>query len=343
MGNKVLHEGNYNNYALPLAGGAMTGSPVITFPASAGSLSASTPMSITYGRIASYGTLCINANTDNSGTEYVILTAGNGLSSDINAGLAVGSNTLTWLGSPIMTAANFTGSMDGRYVKKSGDSMSGTLSITPAYQATPASRYHSAALEIREAGGVTSAQSDIGYAPRIGFHWGGRVAASLAFHSNGAFYFRNQADTGQAPVYASAVYGAVWNDYAEYRKAETLEAGRVVIEDKSGKMKLSTERLQPGANVVSDTFGFAIGETDDCKTPLAVAGRVLAYPYEDRDSYPLGAAVCSGPNGTISLMTREEIREYPERIIGTVSEIPTYEVWGDGNAPVNGRIWIKVR
>jgi hypothetical protein len=343
MGNKVLHEGNYNNYALPLTGGAMTGSPVITFPASAGSLSASTPMSITYGRIASYGTLCINANTDNSGTEYVILTAGNGLSSDINAGLAVGSNTLTWLGSPIMTAANFTGSMDGRYVKKTGDSMSGTLSITPAYQATPASRYHSAALEIREAGGVTSAQSDIGYAPRIGFHWGGRVAASLAFHSNGAFYFRNQADTGQAPVYASAVYGAVWNDYAEYRKAETLEAGRVVIEDKSGKMKLSTERLQPGANVVSDTFGFAIGETDDCKTPLAVAGRVLAYPYEDRDSYPLGAAVCSGPNGTISLMTREEIREYPERIIGTVSEIPTYEVWGDGNAPVNGRIWIKVR
>ena len=80
--------------------------------------------------------------------------------------------------------------------------------------------------------------------------------------------------------------------------------------------------LQPGAEVISDTFGFAIGETDEYKTPIAAAGRVLAYPNEDRYSYPLGCAVCSGPNGTVSQMTREEIREYPERIIGTVSEIP---------------------
>jgi hypothetical protein len=139
------------------------------------------------------------------------------------------------------------------------------------------------------------------------------------------------------------LYGAVWNDYAEYRQAESFEAGRVVLEDSSGIMKLSTERLQPGASIVSDTYGFAIGETEKCKTPLAIAGRVLAYPCEPRDTYPLGAAVCSGPNGTVSLMTREEIREYPERIIGTVSEIPSYETWGTGNVKVNGRIWIKVK
>jgi hypothetical protein len=41
-------------------------------------------------------------------------------------------------------------------------------------------------------------------------------------------------------------------------------------------------------------------------------------------------------------MTREEIRNYPERIIGTVSAIPSYEYWGENNVPVNGRIWIKV-
>jgi len=69
----------------------------------------------------------------------------------------------------------------------------------------------------------------------------------------------------------------------------------------------------------------------------------LAYPNEDRNSYPLGAAVCSGPNGTVSLMTREEIREYPERIIGTVSEIPDYETWGTGEVVVNGRIWIRIK
>lgn len=144
-------------------------------------------------------------------------------------------------------------------------------------------------------------------------------------------------------ITANAVYGAVWNDYAEYRKAESIEPGRVVVESADGEMKLSTERLQPGAEIISDTFGFAIGETDEYKTPIAATGRVLAYPNEDRYSYPLGCAVCSGPNGTVSQMTREEIREYPERIIGTVSEIPEYKTWGTGNVEVNGRIWMRVK
>lgn len=143
---------------------------------------------------------------------------------------------------------------------------------------------------------------------------------------------------------AGQVYGAVWNDYAEYRRTKKyVQPGYCVIETGKGDLIKSSERLQPGANIVSDTFGFAIGETEQTKTPLAVSGRVLAYPYEDRDSYQAGDPVCSGPNGTISKMTREEVREYPERIIGTVSEIPNYEVWGTGNVKVNNRIWIKVK
>lgn len=143
---------------------------------------------------------------------------------------------------------------------------------------------------------------------------------------------------------AGQVYGAVWNDYAEYRQTKNnVQPGYCVIETGKGDLIKSSERLQPGANIVSDTFGFAIGETEQTKTPLAVSGRVLAYPYEDRNSYQAGDPVCSGPNGTISKMTREEVREYPERIIGTVSEIPDYEVWGTGNVKVNNRIWIKVK
>lgn len=145
-------------------------------------------------------------------------------------------------------------------------------------------------------------------------------------------------------IRAGQVYGAVWNDYAEYRQTqEHIQPGYCVIETGKGDLIKSSERLQPGANIVSDTFGFAIGETEQTKTPLAVSGRVLAYPYEDRDSYQAGDPVCSGPNGTISKMTREEVREYPDRIIGTVSEIPNYEIWGTGNVKVNNRIWIKVK
>lgn len=142
----------------------------------------------------------------------------------------------------------------------------------------------------------------------------------------------------------SVLYGAAWNDYAEYRETATdIKPGSVVVETGKGNLVLSTERLQPGAEVVSDTYGFCIGETENSKTPVAVTGRVLVYPLEDKKEFYAGAPVCSAPDGKVSIMTREEVREYPERIIGTVSEIPSYETWGAGNIKVDGRIWIRIK
>lgn len=140
------------------------------------------------------------------------------------------------------------------------------------------------------------------------------------------------------------IHGAIWNDYAEYREGtDIFEAGRTVKENGNDTLSLCTERLEPGASIVSDTFGFIIGKSDINGVPIAVSGRALAYPYENRDSYKPGDAVCSGPNGTVSKMTREEIKEYPERIIGTVSAVPDYEEWGTGHVKINGRIWIKIK
>lgn len=146
-------------------------------------------------------------------------------------------------------------------------------------------------------------------------------------------------------IHGSKVYGAVYNDYAEFRELKEeikIPYGRIVIENGDDTLSLSTERLQGGGNICSDTFGFAIGETDKAKMPIAVSGRALAYPNEDRNTYKPGDAVCTGPEGTVSKMTREEIKEYPDRIIGYVSAIPTYDTWGENNVVVNGRIWIKV-
>lgn len=142
---------------------------------------------------------------------------------------------------------------------------------------------------------------------------------------------------------SGVLMGAAWNDYAEFRQSKELEPGRVVCECGDGMLVLANERLQPGAEIISDTFGFAIGKTDMCQTPIAVSGRVLAYPLEDIETYIAGDAVCAGPNGTVSKMTREEIITYPDRIIGTVSEIPTYTEWGKHNIKVNGRIWIRIK
>ena len=150
-------------------------------------------------------------------------------------------------------------------------------------------------------------------------------------------------DNDNGVLVATKVRGAVFNDYAEYRESLVKEPGRCVIETGYGDLELSTKRLQLGGNIISDTFGFSIGETNKAETPIAVCGRVLAYPYENRYKFTAGAAVCSGPNGTVSLMTREEIKEWPDAIIGYVSEIPEYKEWGTDKIQVNNRIWIKIK
>ena len=151
---------------------------------------------------------------------------------------------------------------------------------------------------------------------------------------------------------ANAVYGAVWNDYAEMRKIPEaqientiLKPGMCVRETGNGEMIKTKKRLERGCKVISDTFGFLIGETDECKTPIAVSGRALVYIYEGRDEAAshIGWPVCSGPDGTVSIMTEEEEEKYSSRIVGTISEILDYDAWGTGNVSVDGRIWIYVK
>lgn len=149
-----------------------------------------------------------------------------------------------------------------------------------------------------------------------------------------------------------ALYGAVWNDYAEYRKDNKEEKniqvpGKCVKELGDGTLALTTKRLERGCEIISDTFGFAIGQDEEngYNTPIASSGRVLAYPYEPIEDFAshIGWAVCSGPDGTVSIMTEEEEEKYPSRIIGTISEIPDYEEWGTGKVKVNGRVWIRIK
>ena len=165
----------------------------------------------------------------------------------------------------------------------------------------------------------------------------GTLTASSANH--GTVY--------NASVYTqgTVLYGAAWNDYAEYREApeDDIEAGRCVREVGDDTLVRSTERLQKGCEIVSDTYGFAIGQTEKANTPIAVTGRVLAYVYEGREvaKEHIGDCVCSGPDGTVSIMTEEEERMYPGRIIGTISAVPDYEIWNE-TVKVNGRVWIRI-
>lgn len=177
-------------------------------------------------------------------------------------------------------------------------------------------------------------------------------------------YAHNNAGAGLAALYmnqdnylrsGTRIYGAVWNDYAEFRKGQmdNLKPGQVVTEIGNGEMKLANKKLQKGCKILSDTYGFALGETKECKLPIAVAGRVLVYCDTIKEELEPGDCLCANYTGNTVKMTQEEIIKYPDRIVGIVSEIPNYNIWHslDPDNPdvlkediqVDGRIWVYVR
>lgn len=150
--------------------------------------------------------------------------------------------------------------------------------------------------------------------------------------------FFNMGDAGIYIDSKGVFYGAAWNDYAETRKVKGLaNPGDVVCESGDGTLELSSCRLQPCPYVISDTFGMTIGSQND--TPVAISGRVLVKMYDEK--CVVGDCVCAGVDGKATVMSREEIKEYPDRILGIITEIPEYEDWN--GVKINNRVWIKVR
>lgn len=145
-------------------------------------------------------------------------------------------------------------------------------------------------------------------------------------------------------IRASNIYGAVWNDYAEFRECPIpVELGRVVIEDNTDSVWCCDRRLSKSALVSSDTFGMAIGNQSKSSIAIAVAGRALVWTDKNKKHFKPGDVVCSGTYGTVSKMKWYEKILFPDRIIGIVSCVPTYTTWGEGNVEVKDRIWIRVR
>lgn len=74
-----------------------------------------------------------------------------------------------------------------------GGSMTGRIGgLRGTYNSSVIARYSTSALEIRENDGVGNTQSDIGYAPTIGFHWANTNAGILSLRKDGVFAFMTQ-------------------------------------------------------------------------------------------------------------------------------------------------------
>lgn len=139
---------------------------------------------------------------------------------------------------------------------------------------------------------------------------------------------------------ATNVYGAVFNDYAEYRKCTLASAflpGTVMMESGDSKIHMCNKRLSPAVMVVSDSYGSVLGDSYRDSIPVAVAGWVRVWVDRDRSKFKVGDAVCSGLQGKASKMRWWEKIFFPDRILGTVSYIPPVGDEGDD------RIWIRVK
>lgn len=146
-------------------------------------------------------------------------------------------------------------------------------------------------------------------------------------------------------MYATRFYGAVYNDYAEYRSTiSNLIPGIIVTDDILGRVEMARKRCCKNPMVVSDTYGFAIGQTSDSDVPIAVCGRALVY-IDNKSKIKIGDPICSNAEGIGTKMHWWEKILFPERMLGTVSEIPTYTEWGGKNniVPIDGRIWVMLK
>lgn len=150
-------------------------------------------------------------------------------------------------------------------------------------------------------------------------------------------------------IYGDSVYGAVYNDYQEYRIAnEEVEPGYVAVLDKNGRLsKCRKDRQKNIVGIVSDVYGFQIGEVDgEINIPIQVAGRVLAYVEDCKCKLKTGEPLVQTKNGKLRKLRWYEKIILPwiqNQIVGYVDEIPEYDVWGSNNTRVNGRVWIRVR
>ena len=193
---RVLTNANYSSYALPLSGGTMTG--LISYKTTNYT---STPLSI-YDDGNSYGhTLVLGAGST------VYLGAGESASAmktaiaSTSENLYLSADTQIEMYTNCDTIANrkkaITLDTNGLLTAHYGTFSYGVRTANRGYGYDTGS-YGNSALEIREYN-FGGAQSDTwGYAPRLSFHWGGRVAAQIGLASNGMLYINNNAASSTA-------------------------------------------------------------------------------------------------------------------------------------------------
>jgi len=137
--------------------------------------------------------------------------------------------------------------------------------------------------------------------------------------------------------YATRVYNAVYNDYADYwgklKMGEKPVPGKAYVQYPSGMVGVANKRADKTCiGICSDTYGSAVGKNVG-DVPISVAGFVLAYV--DR-YYPIGTLLVNKEDGTLTKARWWERRRAIAKFMRNEPELIVYDV------AVNGRCWVKI-
>lgn len=230
---------------------------------------------------------------------------------DNSNGLSIRNNADTQT-ARISATGVFTGSFSGNASSASklqtartifGKSFDGTANVAGqatvygSYNTTATSRYTTSGIQVCENSLVGSAQSDIAYAPSIGFSWSNRTAATLLYHSDGNFYFRKQNFTDRATIDANLIAASVssTNISASGTLGVTGTATFTAMSIHNGGIKSSLLQLQ-GSTVASIDYG---SSNPKIRFMDSDGSQIVDLMYNDYDSVrkPAGLAMRGNQGG----------------------------------------------
>lgn len=156
-------------------------------------------------------------------------------------------------------------------------------------------------------------------------------------NNNGYLYGGSTAPTGTARLnysgyfYATRVYNAIYNDFAECFIPENGiiyndVIHRIVEINSSGKVQLADYKSNGVVGIVSDNYGMLLGGSDEeiengTKIPVGLTGTLWVDSAEAVKQEHLHSFVCSGGNGYALAVDKTASMYYNGCIVGKIIDI----------------------
>lgn len=198
----------------------LTANHGIIFTATAGGTTTSTPTGLTFGRLQGYGTFAINADTDGSKTEYLILTSGRGMSSSTSDGLTVGYSHVGIFG----YSTSYTFYVNGTSYLNGALTLNGTLNLAANLYNGPSGTHgmNCNNSDIIGINGLFTSDNTESFAEGLNFYRSATTFDAMAA-SGGIFYFGSNKSFGATLIGDAALYAG----YLDVSGAAAPTAGRL--------------------------------------------------------------------------------------------------------------------